>query len=406
MPDEAAAAESTAAPNVATIGSEGPPPVAAEPAETAEQRADKRLQRHIDRALKKEREAKSEKATPPRGPGGKFQKSGTSEAPSAAPKEVAAARPVGVPVTIPAAKVDKPDEGQRAGRSPRELLEAGDLDGAFEAAFGKKPHDFKIDSRRWEEWRKANTRGKQMLEREKAAAVQQIANDRRQLEETLTNARRELGPLLEGQKLFKAGDFAGALKAAFGVDVATFQRNLLSQHHGKNPEVESLRAEIRERDAREAERRAAEERQRAEYTQREQLAQYVEQVRGEIVDGEDAELAGLATDPAFIEQVIQIQRKHYDPATRTTLPSLQAAAQVRDAILARFGRVLGRPRDTAVTVESAQPGSKAANGGAKKATTHLPQRGASEASAGRRRTLQEQIADYTDRAKAEMGLPH
>lgn len=404
MTDEAASTDS-AAPNVATMGSEGAPPPAADQAPSRDELAGKRLERQIAKALKSGKpgpERSAEKpAVPPRGPGGKFQKTGTSASTNAA--EGAAAQTT-APVKEPAAKVEKQPAGPT--KSPRELLEAGDLDAAFEAAFGKKPQDFKIDSRRWEEWRKAQTRGKQSLEREKQALSEANARDRRELEQTLAGARRELGPLLEGQKLFKAGDFAGALKIAFGVDVATFQRSLLAQHHGKNPEVEAIRAELKAEREERARREQELERQRAEQTQREQLALYTEQVRGEIVDGEDAQLAGLATDPAFIEQVIQIQRRHYDPATRTTMPALQAAAQVRDAILARFGKVLGHPRDTAVTVESAQPGSKAANGGARKATTSLPQRGAAEASAGRRRSVGEMLSDYTERAKAEAGLPH
>jgi hypothetical protein len=106
-----------------------------------------------------------------------------------------------------------------------------------------------------------------------------------------------------------------------------------------------------------------------------------------------------------MRRVFQVLQQHYDGSR--TLPTKVAADMVRQEILAEFGGAFGAaPRDTAVPVESAQPGSKAASSGkAKKPATSLPQRGAAEASApGRRRSVQEMLADYTDRARAEQGV--
>jgi hypothetical protein len=374
--------------------------------------AAKRLERHVAAALKKGRatEQAAGKTTPPKGADGKFiaakkdGNAGKSAATTAAAGEAPAASST-QPAAAPPAKPEPAAPNEPSIKRARELLTSGDIEGAFREAFGKLPQDFKIDSRKWEEHRKAVVRDRQKLEQRDAQAREAAANDRRQLEETLGAARRELGPLLEAQKLFKAGDRAGALKLAFGEDVAAFNKGLLAQHHGKNPELESLRAELRaEREAREK-REAEEKAAREQATQREQITAYIEERQAELVDGDDPQLAALATRPGFMRRVFQVLQQHYDGSR--TLPTKVAADMVRQEILAEFGGAFGAaPRDTAVPVESAQPGSKAASSGkAKKPATSLPQRGAAEASApGRRRSVQEMLADYTDRARAEQGV--
>jgi hypothetical protein len=208
--------------------------------------------------------------------------------------------------------------------------------------------------------------------------------------------------MVEAKKLFDSGDVIGAVRSAFGIELNDLQKRALAQFHGKNPEVEQLRRELAERDANAKKRDEEAAEQARQSREREQTTAYLEGLQQTLIDGSDPEIAGLATKPRFIQRVFQIQRQHYDPATKTSLPAQQAAAMARDEIVTEFGGVFGKARDTAVPVESAQPGSKAAKA---KATTSLPQRGAAEAGPpGRRLTAQEQVNKYTELARAEAGL--
>lgn len=400
MPDLVAAP--AAAPAAATDTGAAPPadptPNAAEAKGTDSSRVDKQ----IERALKKGRaELKAKAGERPRGEGGKFLKTAA---------EPVAAKPAATKET-PAAEFE-PEAIEQAkpavtGKSAKELLEAGDLEAAFEAAFGKKPQDFKIDSRKWEEWRKAKERSQRTLATERAAAIEEVGGQRRQLQTVLAEAQKTYGPMVEAKKLFDAGDVIGAVKSAFGIELNDLQKRALAQFHGKNPEVEQLRREM-------AEREAAAKKREEELTEQSRQAQlsaqttaYLEHLQQELIDGTDPQVAGLATKPRFIQRVYQIQRQHYDQATKTSLPSHVAADMARNEIVAEFGSVLGGgPRDTAVPVESDQPGSKAASSGkAKASSTSLPQRGAAEASLpGRKLGAREQVDKYTALARAELGL--
>jgi hypothetical protein len=141
----------------------------------------------------------------------------------------------------------------------RKLFAAGDLDGALELVFGKKSDAFRVNSAKWAEWRKANaTASRQMAERE-----QKLAHGVKAVEE-------KFGGFVAAKKAFDAGDYSGALKQAFGVDPETFNKKLLAQFHGKHPEVEALRNELRARDEAET-KRQQEAREAREREQQQQL---------------------------------------------------------------------------------------------------------------------------------------
>lgn len=387
-------------------GAPAPEGQATPAAEAPKESESKKLDRQIDRALKKGRaELKAKEGTPPRGAGGRFQKSAPAAAETTGePGETKA--PAGE-TKAPAAETKPAKPEPVSGKTPRELLDAGDLDGAFEAAFGKKPQDFKVDSRKWEELRKYGQRQKAKLAEREATSNAKLEADRAELGETLTQAKKELGPLLEARKLFAAKDYVGAINKAFGVDAPTLQKLLLSQFHGKNPEVEQLRRELAERDARDSESRQRADAEQRQATERQQVQAFVEQIRTEMIDGSDPTVAAMATKPRFVQRVLQIMQQHYDPATRTRLPTSEAAAMALEEVRAEFGPLLGvAPRDTAVPVESVQPGSKAAPSGRGRApTTSLPQRGAAEARLpGQRLSAQQTVDKYTNLARAEAGL--
>lgn len=292
------------------------------------------------------------------------------------------------------------------GKTPRELLEAGDIDGAFEAAFGegKKPHDFKIDSRRWEEWRKAQLRGKREIQAKREAGEQELATKREAFVRELEHARRTFGPMVEAKKLYDAGDVAGAIQAAFGDDLNAFNKKALTQYHGKNPEVEALRRELEQerRDRADRERKAREEHETT--ARADQIRSYKDGLKKELIDGSDPGIARLALQGAFVERVFQIKREHYDEASDTTISTVDAAAQARREIVDKFGAAFGEHAHQSESAESVQAGSKPAsakNGHAPTSRT-LSQRGAVEASEpGRALTQQERLRKYTELAKAE-----
>jgi hypothetical protein len=293
-----------------------------------------------------------------------------------------------------------------SGKTPRQLLEAGDIDSAFEAAFGKKPHDFKIDSRRWEEWRKAGIRQKQALETKRKEDTGALDAERRNVEQTIARAKQVYGPMVEAKKLFEAGDVMGAVQAAFGVDINGLQKRALAQFHGKNPEIEKLRAEIQEEKRARAELEQAQRSKADESALAERRAAHKQKIKATLAEGGDPEIAELANRPGFVHRVFQIQAQHYDADTDETVTIEDAAAMARQEILTEFGAVLGRSAHRSESAESVQAGSKPANAknGHRPPSRTLSQRGAVEASEpGRALTQQERLRKYTDLAKAERG---
>jgi hypothetical protein len=330
-------------------------------------------------------------------------------APKAAPAAAAAPEePADEPEPAPAG--DEADDAgsepkpkvDTAGKSARELLEAGDIDAAFEAAFGKKPGDFNINAKRWAEWHKAHSRNKSKLESMRTQALAEVQQRRTEVDKVLTEAERTYGPMVRARKLYDAGDVAAALKEAFGDDLPAFQRKALASFHGKNPEVETLKRELRERDEREA-AKLREQEQAAE------KARYAEQETAYLRDfivqpltaSDDPQLATLAKKPGFARRVLQIQRDHYDPDTESSVTVLEAADLARDEIIAEFGDAFGVSRHAGATAESVRAGSKPAQRGGHVPPTTLTQRGATEASGptDREMTDDEQIAHFAALAR-------
>lgn len=270
----------------------------------------------------------------------------------------------------------------------REMIDAGDVDGAFEAAFGQKPSDFGINSKRWEEWRKANKRTKQGL-----------AEYHQKLSGAATQLTQEFKPLIEARKLAEAGDAAGAIKAAFGWDASEFNKLLIRSMHGqaqRDPAVDKLERELQ---AMRAERQQERDQYQAQLQQQElakQQADYKKTITGEIAESGDPQLERFAKKPNFIEHVLTILRQHYDHGSRTTIPVVEAADMARQAILDEFGDVFGESRDADESAASVRGGSIPAKAAGKPAKT-LSQRGAAEASAPLKNGKQmsaDELADY------------
>jgi hypothetical protein len=278
------------------------------------------------------------------------------------------------------------------------MLDSGDLDGAFEAAFGKKPSDFNINSKRWAEWRQVNQ-----------AKKRQLNDYHQQLQGAAQQLRQDFAPFIQAKQLAEKGDLAGAIQSAFGLDVSEFNKKLIRSLHGEassDPKVEKLEKELA---AMRAERQQELERQ--QQAQREQqLAQqreaYKKTIASEIAESGDAQLARFAKKPNFVEHVLTILRQNYDRETDTSIPIVEAADMARQAILDEFGDVFGEPRDADDSAESVRGGSIPAKA-VVKTTKTLSQRGAAEASAPSKNgkpMSADELADYfADQHRAAIG---
>lgn len=306
-----------------------------------------------------------------------------------APAPEAKAEPETPPETEQAEPETEQDEAPRGMGTmlveARKKLAAGDLDGALELAFGKKGDAFRVNSARWAEFRKANT-----------AALRQLAEREQKLEHGIKQVEQRFGPLVKAKKAFDSGDYKEALQQAFGIDPETFNKKLLAQFHGKHPEVESLRAELRARDEAEAKRKRELEEQGRHEQERQRTAQNLELIGQHLGQHEDEAIVELSKRPRFRARVLQILSEHYDPRSKTSIPLEEAAEMVKSEIEAEFGSVF-RPRS--VSESPTRAGIKHA-----RPATTLSQRGAAEASPpGRALTDEELYRKYSNLAKAATG---
>lgn len=231
----------------------------------------------------------------------------------------------------------EPESDASAIEKARFHLKHGDLAKAIDAAFGdlksldaSLPDGVRealarklgVNSAQWEKVRKYE----QSVKRASHAREQELNGIVQQLQ-------REYAPFHSARKAYEAGDYDTAFKAAFGEDAADYQRKVIGQRVGKNPEIEKLRAEL---EAERAERRAAAEREqaaRAEAEERAAVAAYVADLGQQLAASEDAAVRKYSARPAFVQRVLEIQRAHYDAASNTTLPVRSAAEMARDEIL-------------------------------------------------------------------------
>lgn len=306
-------------------------------------------------------------------------------------KATAPAKKAAKPATEPAASPAEEQTGKPADEPPpavgslakaRKLLNDGDIDGAFAEAFGKKPQDFNINSKRWEEHRKAVQRDKRQLTQTQAE-LRQAANELHQT----------YAPYHAAQKAWESGDIEGAIKLAFKSDVTDFNKKLIKAAHGKNPEVEALRAELRARDEREAQARAEREAAEHEANAANARRQYVENMQSTLASSDDEQLAFLSKKRTFIGRVFEILQDHYDERSNTTLPILEAADMARsEDEFIDIG-----PRHAGATAATVQGGSNPARPEARASQT-LSQQGATEASAPPRgwhgQSLDDQVRQF------------
>jgi hypothetical protein len=254
------------------------------------------------------------------------------------------------------AAADKPAEPAAApGVNEKALyhLRHGNVAKAIDAAFGDLSQlgqglpdgvrealarSLGVGSKNWEQIRKYESRAR----RELVAKEQQVS-------QIVDAVKRDYAPFHQARSLFEAGDYDGALAAAFGVDSVEYQRKMISQRVGRDPEVERLKAELqRDREERQRERKQWEDSQR-ERSEQAQIADYKGRLQNELGSSDDPMIAHYAARPQFVHQVFEVMRSNYDPATNSTIPVHVAAEHVRDQIQASIQQwQLSHPGQTPV----------------------------------------------------------
>jgi hypothetical protein len=201
---------------------------------------------------------------------------------------------------------------------------AGDfkLDGLADGvreALGRK---LGVSSAQWEKLRKFE-----------AGAKRQLQAREQELGSVVERLKAEYAPMAQARKLYQAQDYDAAFKAAFGEDAADYQRKIIGQRVGKNPEIEALKAELERRDRVQAEKEQAAEQQRAEQEQRQQVFNYLTDLQTQCAESPDLAIRKFAHRPAFIQRIYAIQKESYDERANTVLPLSHAAEMARDEIL-------------------------------------------------------------------------
>jgi len=201
---------------------------------------------------------------------------------------------------------------------------AGDfkLDGLADGvreALGRK---LGVSSAQWEKLRKHEAGAKRAL----AAREQEVSG-------VIERLKAEYAPFHQARKAYEAGDYDAAFKAAFGEDAAEYQRKVIGQRVGKNPEVEKLRAELEQERAERRQREQAEAEARAEAEQTRAVQDYLVNLQEQCAESEDQAIRKFSARPAFIQRIYAIQRASYDPRANTVMPLSHAAEMARDEIL-------------------------------------------------------------------------
>jgi len=257
--------------------------------------------------------------------------------------------------TEPAKAEPEPDGNSR--EKARYYLQHGDVAKAIETALGDLtglavPDDVRealarklgVKSDQWEKVRKYEK-----------SVKQQFAQKEQHVSQLVEQVRREYEPLVTARQAYQAGDYEAAFKAAFGEDIADFQRKAISQRISKNPEVEQVKA-LLERERQERLRDKQElELQRQKAAEEREVGRYMANLQTELTQSPDPTIAKYAERPRFIQRVFQIQAEHYNPTLDISIPINEAAEIARDEILNLINEWEYTGSDTAKSVQAAAP---------------------------------------------------
>lgn len=231
----------------------------------------------------------------------------------------------------------EPDAGAAALEKARFHLKHGDVAKALDAAFGdlKGLGDAMPDGVREALARKLGVNSAQWekIRKYEQGAKRAVAAREQELGTVMERLKTEFAPFHQARELYKSGDYDAAFKAAFGEDAADYQRKIITQRVGKNPEIEALKAELKERDRVQAEREQRQREEAEEADRTRQIHAYLDDTQKQCAASEDPAIRKYAARPAFIQRIYAIQKSSYDEASNTLMPLQQAAEMARDEIL-------------------------------------------------------------------------
>jgi len=255
---------------------------------------------------------------------------------------------------------------------------------AVREALGRK---LGVNSAQWEKLRKFE-----------AGAKRAVAAREAELTGIVQRLQAEYAPLHQARQAYEAGDYDAAFTAAFGEDAADYQRKLIGQRIGKNPEVEKLRAEL---EAERAERKQREEQAaqaQAEREQRQAIHDYLNDMQAQLRESDDLQVRKFAHRPAFIQRIYAIQKESYDARSNTIMPLSHAAEMVRDEILNSLRAWSGEDEPGAPPVNAARASAPPVNPPAAKPVARaLKQSQAAEANGKSAKLTSEQVREYHQR---------
>lgn len=244
----------------------------------------------------------AKRATPAKGPDGKFQKAEGAEK--------------------PAGKAEKKptEEAGDEGRVPnsiaklQRLWREGKVVDVLRAVTGD-------DSLQSLERVNIPSRALAAVRRETARAEAMSA----QVQQQAQKLQSIYAPMEEVWRARDAGDVRGAIEKLFGKRLEEVQADVVASYHKVDPEVLRTRKELEQL---RAELRQGEEQKKVE-AQRTTLAQQQAEERKVLTEylteNEDARISKVAGKKVFVDAVIEQVKSHYNPRTRLTIPWSEAA---------------------------------------------------------------------------------
>lgn len=220
----------------------------------------------------------------------------------------------------------------------RRLLADGDVKGAIKLTLGVDLEQVELSGKQWRAIKYHAVEREKEAEEAKSQAAQEVAQAQKVVQ--------TLDPFIKGAQAYLVGDFETFLKLTTGDTPEEFQRKMINQLHsgdkkGSDPALLAKLEQI-ERERQQERAQAAEERRRWEEAQkRQQYEQAVANWKSEVVNElQSSPYAKMANKPAFVEKIFALQEAHYNPRTKETIGTIDAAEMVWDEL---YGDVVPVP---------------------------------------------------------------
>lgn len=212
----------------------------------------------------------------------------------------------------------------------RAALEEGDLDKAFELAFGKKPEQVQPDNKAWTKWRAANAKERGAVAKERAT----LKNDTAQAQQWFATERQKINATIEQLKPYEAqhdaavafrrdGDPSHLVKVielASGMSYDEAQKIILTKQR-RSPGERHLAQQMAELQRKLEEATAVKQQQETQLSQQQVYANDLQTIRQQA-----ASVAEVAKVPRYAERIYKVLT---DTRTPTGLAMTVAEAAKR-----------------------------------------------------------------------------